>query len=87
MIKIPKNTLMKISKCIFHPRYLHNDIFRYMTSKITKAIFVLLFHTIMSKLITLVATATLSLFRFLQLPFHFSRFLQLPSSCVMYSQG
>ncbi len=49
---------------LFHPRYLHNDIFRYMTVKCCY------FHST-GKLITLVVIATwpnFSIFWFLQLP-------------------
>ncbi len=56
---VPKDIIVKISRVeyiyLFHPRYLHNDIFRYMTSG----------------LITLVVIATwpnFSIFCFLQLP-------------------
>ena len=51
---------------LFHPRYLHNDIFRYMTCEIDICYF-------RCKLITLIVIATGQ-------TCHFSRFLQLPSS-------
>ncbi len=43
---------------LFHPRYLHNDIVRYVTHKITHDISQLLFQIILSKLINLVVIAT-----------------------------
>ncbi len=58
---------------LFHPRYLHNDIYRYVTSEISQDIslcyFTLLFHSVLCKLITLVGIATGQTFQF-------SRFLQ-----------
>ncbi len=62
---------------LFHPRYLHNDIFRYMTCEITHHIwlFMLLFHVVLSKLSTLVVIATSQ-------TCPFSRFLQPPFSGV-----
>ncbi len=38
--------------------YLHNDIFRYVTHEITQDISMLLFHSVLCKLITLVVIAT-----------------------------
>ncbi len=43
---------------LFHPRYLHNDIFRYMTREITHDISHCGFHAVLHKLITLVVIAT-----------------------------
>ncbi len=57
---------------IFHPRYLHNDIFRYMTCEITHDI-----SAVLCKLITLVVIAN----------FNCLGFLQLPSSGVPCSTG
>ncbi len=44
---LPKNIIVKITSMeyiyLFHPRYLHDDIFRYMTLEITH-----LFHAVIS---------------------------------------
>ncbi len=53
---------------LFHPRYLHNDIFRHMTNSLY---FMLLFQAVLHKIIILVVIATgpnFNIFWFLQLP-------------------